>query len=806
MKIIRLCLIIILFFGVNAWVFEEKLGDYYFPISKDQPSFSAQTIPPIHPVTQMNPTTRVSKVNTGPINVACVFATGGLGDMSFNDMAYQGFQKAQTDGLLSVFDYFEPATTSDFEPMLNTFASSGAYDLIIAVGFLQKTAVEKVASFYNTQPFLLIDEIAAVGNVRSVVFRENEGSFLAGAMASLMTKTGKIGFIGGMDVPLIREFWAGFKAGAFYEKNGSFVEVLENFVGLPGDSTAWNDPATAKAMAEAMWAQGVDVIFAAAGNSGLGVHESANEQGPGFYSIGVDADQDYLYPGSILTSMIKRLDIAVYNGILDVYNSNWSPDIKNLGLAENGVGISNLTYTRTVIGPTIIQEVNDTVRNKIISEELTVPLDSTSLDQWITDKGISFSISIFSNGNFSSLGFPGAGTSTDPYRIEGFNLFGRTHTLISISDTTDYFTINNNVLEGLLGCYWVINLHNVIHGTIENNIIEMSDGDGIALYFSDNNIIDNNTVTNCRGLGIRLENTTDNNLVVNNAVVSNGFGIWIGNSCSDNSISNNYVYENHDGIALTTDTGVGFNNNNTISHNTIFKNQYMGIELSANSDDNNISYNLIINNNGAGIFIGSACDNNIIQFNDFSGNYPTGFQAIDLGINNDFTNNYWNDWDGTGSYSFEGNDDASPQMNPNHISAPDITAPTSSITTMKGSITIQWKTSTDTFNHPITYSIYYYTKDGMSWSKIVSGLTGTSYTWDLTRILNGTEVLLKVEAEDSLGFICVSISDSTFIIENPDLISTTTPKTSKISPAWTIHLIFLSLGAILPLRWIKRKK
>ncbi|MFX0050840.1 MAG: BMP family ABC transporter substrate-binding protein [Candidatus Hermodarchaeota archaeon] len=710
MKFTRLCLILILFLGLNAWVFEQNLGNHYFPMSKDQASLSVEVNPSPHPVTRMNPITRASKVTAGPITVACVFSTGGLGDTAFNDQTYQGLQKAQTDGLCT-FTYYEPSSTSDFEPKLDSYASSGAYDLIIAVGFAQRIPVENVASTYPTQPFLLLDETVTIGNVSSVEFKDNEGSFLVGALAGLMTQTGKIGFIGGQDVPLIRNFWAGYKAGALYEKNRSYIEIIEDFVGLPGDPNAWNDPGTAKAISEAMWAQGVDIIFAAAGNSGIGVHESANEQGSGFFSIGVDLDKDFLYPGSILASMIKRLDIAVYNGILDVYNSNWTPDEKILGLAENGVGISPMTYTKSTIGSEKIQEVNVTVQNKIISGEVIVPNDSIRLDQWVKDMGIiTAPISISSNSDFSSFGFLGAGTSTSPYIIEGFDITGSGDTIISISGTTDYFYIRDNYISGYGMANWGIRLSNVVNGKIERNIITSFIMDGISLIAS-----------------------------------------------IDNSISNN----------------------------------------------------LILENNGFGISLGTDTINTIVEYNDFLNNNPGSHQALDDGSNNIFRSNYWDDRDEGDPYSIEGsveNEDSTPLMNPYHLSEPTFYYPTSAVSTLMDTVEIQWKVSTDTFDHSVTYSVLYSVDSGSTWTTIASGLTETSYDWDVTALYNGTEILLRVKAEDDLGFISVIVSD-TFVIDNPNLISTTTTtKTNGITPAWPIHIILLSLGAILALRRIRRKK
>jgi basic membrane protein A len=314
------------------------------------------------------------------INVACVFATGGLGDKSFNDMAYAGLQQAEDAGLCS-FVYSEPDEIAEYDGLLANYAGNTSIDLIVSIGFDQATAVNETAKLHPTTPIVLIDMVVFQGNVRSVVFNAAEGSFLVGAMAGLMTESGKIGFIGGMDIPLIREFWAGYYAGAIYEKNNSYIEVFTNWVG------DWGDPTKAKSQAETMWAEGVDIIFAAAGSSGLGVLESADEQ-TDKYAIGVDADQDYLYPGKILCSMMKRVDVAVYNAIKDVYDDDWSSGIQALGLKDNGVGISPLTETKDEIGTDNIKEVNVTVRNDIIDGDIVPPINETTLETFITDMNI----------------------------------------------------------------------------------------------------------------------------------------------------------------------------------------------------------------------------------------------------------------------------------------------------------------------------------------------------------------------------------------------------------------------------------
>jgi basic membrane protein A len=327
---------------------------------------------------------------TAAIKVACVFAAGGSAYPwpvvgHWNDMAKAGFDKAIADGIMNEWGfgsaYSEPNEPSEYAGLLEGYAIDGSYDLIVSFSWESEAAVNTVAMSFPSQKIALIDYVVIQGSVRSIIFKDHEGSFLAGAMAGLMTKTGKIGFIGGMDIDFIRAWWAGYAAGAFYERNNSYTEVLENFVG------AWDDLTTAKSMAEAMWADGVDVIFAAAGWSGLGVLESANET-EGVYAIGDSADLDYLYPGRILCSMMKRYDTAVYSAIKDVYDNNWSSDVQSLGLAENGVGLSPLTYTKDEIGAAKIHEVNVTVRNKIVRGEIVVPYNATTLNQWIVDMGI----------------------------------------------------------------------------------------------------------------------------------------------------------------------------------------------------------------------------------------------------------------------------------------------------------------------------------------------------------------------------------------------------------------------------------
>ncbi|MFX0122589.1 MAG: NosD domain-containing protein [Candidatus Hodarchaeota archaeon] len=417
------------------------------------------------------------------------------------------------------------------------------------------------------------------------------------------------------------------------------------------------------------------------------------------------------------------------------------------------------------------------------------------------------------HGNADFRGFPGSGTSNDPYRIEGYNIIDPRETLISISDTDAYFSLSDNNLDGMMVTAWGINLNNVSHGTIRDNHVIRA-GDGIALYFSDNNVVTDNTLLYCLANGIRLENTTDNNLITNNIIRFNGAGIWIGNSCEDNYFSNNEIKGNSVGIALTTDSGIGFNDNNTIFQNFVIENFGHGILLEAESDENHVSNNLIFGNEGVGLSIGSASDSNTIISNDFSDN---NINCIDDGANNDFTKNYWDDWTGKGSYSIKGSagsEDMSPLENLYHMTSPTIITPTSATQTLENEVTIQWTASTDLFDHIISYAVFYSTDEGDTWNEIVSDLSKTDYVWDLSNIYDGTVVYIMIEATDDIGFHSSSVSSSSFTITNPSLIppittsiSSTTMESSstspEITPTMTGIIVFLT---ILCLSVIQKKK
>ena len=244
-----------------------------------------------------------------PLKVGIVLSIGGLGDKSFNDSAYRGLENAKKD-LGIEFKYVEPASPTEDEGFLREYAEAG-YDLVIATGFLMKDATEKVAKDFPNVKFALIDEVSTLPNVSSLVFAEDQGSFLVGALASMMSKTGNVGFVGGMEIPLIQKFQKGYEMGAKYVNKDVKVGVL-----YTSGSNPFNDPVRGKENALSLIKQGADVVYHAAGGTGIGVIEAAKEAK--VFAIGVDSNQDGIAQGTVLTSMMKYVDVAVYNAVKSV--------------------------------------------------------------------------------------------------------------------------------------------------------------------------------------------------------------------------------------------------------------------------------------------------------------------------------------------------------------------------------------------------------------------------------------------------------------------------------------------------------
>ena len=249
---------------------------------------------------------------------------GGKFDKSFNEAAYNGMERWKKETGKSYLE-FEVANESQREQAIRRMAERGASP-IIAMSFSQASAIEKVAKEFPKLNFAIVDMVVELPNVQSVVFKEQEGSFLVGMMAALSSKTGKVGFVGGMDIPLIRKFQCGYEQGAKFANPKA--EVFANMTGSTG--AAWNDPARGGELAKAQFSKGADVIFAAAGGTGMGVYQAAKDGGK--LAIGVDSNQNHLQPGTMLTSMLKRVDIAVYN-----VSKAHKPGVSVLGLKEGGV-------------------------------------------------------------------------------------------------------------------------------------------------------------------------------------------------------------------------------------------------------------------------------------------------------------------------------------------------------------------------------------------------------------------------------------------------------------------------------------
>ena len=290
-----------------------------------------------------------AKAETSGLKVGIVLSTGGLGDKSFNDSAHRGLEKAKAE--LGVdFKYVEPASPSEDEQFLREYADAG-YDLIIATGFQMTKAAEKVSKDYPNIKFAMIDDVINATNVKSLIFKENEGSFLAGAAAAMASKTGVIGFVGGIEVPLIQKFEKGYNEGAKYVNPN--IKVINIYV---GGQNPFNDPVKGKEIALSEIKQGADVIYQAAGGTGIGVIDAAKESK--VFAIGVDSNQDDVAPGTVLTSMLKNVDVAVFETVKAIKEGTFKPGIQEFGVKENGVGLTDFKNTKDAIGEENIKKLD----------------------------------------------------------------------------------------------------------------------------------------------------------------------------------------------------------------------------------------------------------------------------------------------------------------------------------------------------------------------------------------------------------------------------------------------------------------
>lgn len=294
---------------------------------------------------------------------AVVYDQAGKFDKSFNEAAYNGAERFKKETHVAYRDA-QVSSDAQKEQLLRDMARKHS-DPVIAVGFSYTQAVETVAKEFPKTRFVIIDAMAKGPNVESILFKEQEGSFLVGMAAAMKSKTGSVGFIGGMDVPLIRAFGCGYVQGARYVNKNA--KVIQNMTGTT--PAAFNDPARGTELAKSQFDRGVDVVFAAAGGTGLGVLQAAKSAGK--YSIGVDSNQNYLHPGSVLTSMVKRVDVAVYNTMKETQKNTWKPGVRVLGLKDSGIDWALDANNRKLITPEMEKRIN-AARADIIAGKIKV--------------------------------------------------------------------------------------------------------------------------------------------------------------------------------------------------------------------------------------------------------------------------------------------------------------------------------------------------------------------------------------------------------------------------------------------------
>lgn len=318
------------------------------------------------------------------LKIGLVFDVGGRGDLSFNDSAYAGLERAAKEFADKIeVDYREPsAGGQDREQLLRLLAENG-FDLIFGVGFLFTEHIQKVSQEFPDVKFALIDGaidgLDENSNVACLLFKEHEGSFLVGAAAALKSKTGKIGFVGGMKSPLIERFEVGYMAGAKYVNPN--IEIYSDYIGTTGD--AFKDPVKGKELALNQFKKGADVVYHASGASGVGVIEAAAAEKK--FAIGVDSDQSLSASEAqrpyILTSMLKRVDVAVYETIKSLVEGNFKGGYKVFGLTEDGVGYAENDYNKELIAD--IKPKLEEIKEKIIKGEIKVPVDKNEYNEFL---------------------------------------------------------------------------------------------------------------------------------------------------------------------------------------------------------------------------------------------------------------------------------------------------------------------------------------------------------------------------------------------------------------------------------------
>ncbi|MFX0170418.1 MAG: right-handed parallel beta-helix repeat-containing protein [Candidatus Hodarchaeota archaeon] len=558
-----------------------------------------------------------------------------------------------------------------------------------------------------------------------------------------------------------------------------------------------------------------------------------------------DFDNPYQFKGYAITPLYNKLieirDTRAYFVIEDNYLDGESS-------ADEAIYLENVTHG-TILNNTV-------VNNKYSGINLDSSFNNTIDNNTAHDNGCA-GIALYYSENNTITKNIAYNNNWDGIRLHSFNhnntishnvAYNNTWQGIRLEDNNFNCTIHNNTVydnkeDGIRlisskynkinqntayngGGVGILLLENSNNNTIFFNSLYENDYDGHAIGgtpSSYSNMVFNNTIYENNGNGIGLGgnyNKLQNNVIYNNnhgiIPAQSNFNIISGNlifnnnadgiiltvSSNNNTITRNTVYNNADGISIWEKS-----NNNTITENEVYRNDDHGISVGINggAKNNLISENIVYNNGISGILMVESSFANTISMNDLQGN-KQGTQVSDCGQSNLFSSNYYDDWSGTGPYIIDGcvgNRDLSPLINPFHLLPPVITAPMSDTVTLKDSVTIQWIASNDMFDHSLIYNVYYSNNSGSIWKELASGLTSTSYIWDLSSIFNGTQVILKVEVVDSIGFKGYSISSTSFTIENP-LLTSVPSKTNGVY-SWDVLLMILSLIALVPLSCRKRK-
>ncbi len=299
-----------------------------------------------------------------PIRIGLILDRGGKNDNSFNSAAYKGAMDAKRE--LGVYvKYVEAPDIMSFESMQRALAKKH-FNLIIAIGFSQIDALKHVAKEFPNVHFAIVDGQVDLPNVKSILFEEHEGSYLVGALAARKSKTHTVGFIGGMDIPLIRRFQMGYVAGV--HKFSPQTKVLSEYIGITAE--AWNNPSKAKEIALTLYNEGADIIFVAAGASGTGVFDAAEETH--HFAIGVDSDQNWMKPGFILTSLVKRVDKAVFSSIQEEEQNTFKGGVQWWGLKDGGIDYAVDQYNKSLIDPATLHYLEQ-LKHDIISGKIVVP-------------------------------------------------------------------------------------------------------------------------------------------------------------------------------------------------------------------------------------------------------------------------------------------------------------------------------------------------------------------------------------------------------------------------------------------------